>query len=59
MPSNSSPWLVVSATECSASDSMAAEPVIEAATNFDTAISALAPSAATTTLVVPPAAISH
>jgi hypothetical protein len=33
--------------------------VIEAATNFDTAISALAPSAATTTLVVPPAAISH
>jgi hypothetical protein len=38
---------------------MAAEPVIEAATNFDTAISALATSAATTTLVVPSAAICH
>jgi hypothetical protein len=30
----------VSATECSASDSMAAEPVIEAATYFDTPQSA-------------------
>jgi hypothetical protein len=59
MPNSSSPWLVVSATECSASDSMAAEPVIEVATNFDTAISALATSAATTTLVVPSAAICH
>src|SRR5215207_7158979 len=55
---SSSAWLAESATECTDSASIAAEPVTSAATNLLMAIPRFATSAVTTALVLPSAAIS-
>ena len=50
-PTNSSTWLPVSATECTDSASIDADPVSRKATNLITAMPRLAAKAATTALI--------
>ena len=57
MPRSSKPWLPESATECTASASVAVEPLTMAATNLHAAIATLPASAAMTTLRLPSAAM--